>query len=485
MRNGFLVLSGLGLGALGSYACSDSNDDGPQDSSTEDGSLAADGFTEDGGELLDAGKIGDATDVSDSSEIEDAGDAGDAGDAAPWHTVLGQNFSVNDVLTTPSGLTYLVGARSVAGVLRGVVVRLLANGQLDVSFGVAGYADVVLSQTTANQPMRGILQANGQLVMIGVVYSSPWDLVMTRLDGAGSIDATFGTSGVTRMHAGVGNDLPFGIAPGPLGGSIFTGLAFGATNFQSEIVVGRVDANGGLDATFDGDGMALTSIGGTNGGRGIGLLSQDRVLVAAQSENVDEMLLLRFTTAGALDPTFSAGQDAGGKVIPAGARILRFASASSCSPDGLHKDGSGKWVIYGNGSVPGADAGTTRSAMVAARVDEDGVLDPTFHNGGGPFYLTPTGSSKAYSFASQAGGRAILAGGVYEGPLAPFDSTKYWPGFVALDTSGNRDVAALLQGFYVPHAYPGSDGLVAALPNGHFVAVVSKASAVEAFEMVP
>ncbi len=429
---------------------------------------------------------GDAAHDGDATHALDAGATPDGDAAPPWRTVLGQVFNVNDVITTASGATYLVGSRSINGALRGVVVRLLAGGGVDTAFGTAGYADVVLSAAMANQPLRGVLQPNGQLVLVGVVYGSPWSFVMTRLDGTGAIDPTFGTAGLLTAHVGVGNDLPFAIALGPAGGSLFTGLAFGATNFASEVVVGRVTANGVLDTTFDGDGFAITSVGGRQAGKGIGLVSQDRVLVAAESDTVADILLLRFTSGGALDTTFSTGQDAGASALPQGAGVLRFASAANALPQGMRRDSSGNWVIFGTGQIPGTEAGT-RSAMFAARVDENGAVDTAFHGSGGPYHATPTGASYGLSFASQPGGKALLGGGVYEGPVAPFDNTKYWPGFVALDTAGARDYSALgvFAGLYVPHVYQGSDPIVAALPSGHFVAVSSTASSVEVFELVP
>lgn len=478
------VVACLGASIAGANACSsdpEANDRVAADAATADGPLVD-------GSMPTANDGANDAAVPPSDGAPSDGALADAADAAPaWHTALGQSFNVNDVVTTPSGLTYIIGARAVGGALRGVVVRLLANGQVDPAFGTAGYADVVASQSSANQPLHGVLQANGQLVLLGVVYSSPWDFFLTRLDSAGAVDATFGTTGFTQVHVGIGNDLPHALALGANGGFLFTGLAFGATNFAIEIVVGRVLSSGALDTTFDGDGIAMTSFGGTQTGRGVGLLSQDRVLVAAQSDAAGEILLLRFTAAGALDGTFSTGQDAGAAVLPAGAGILRFPSATSCEPEGLRKDASGKWVVYGRGLVPGADAGTTRSTMIGARIDENGAVDPTFHNGGGPFYPTPVGNSYAYSFASQPSGKSVIAGGVYEGPTAPFDTNKYWPGIIVLDTGGNRDFSTLglFKGLSIPHVYPGSDALVAPLPNGHFVAVASTVTTVEAFEVIP
>jgi uncharacterized delta-60 repeat protein len=491
-----LVPLSLGCAVVFAYACSSTADNGPEDG-TPDGAAGIDGNFDDVTSTARDGAsdadrdTGVALDGSafdaDGAAVADA-DAGQDGDAAatPWRTVLGQAFNVNEVLTTPSGVTYIVGSRVVSSALRGVVVRLLANGAVDTAFGTAGYADVVLSPTTANQPLRGVLQPNGQLVLVGVAYTTPWKLVLTRLDPAGAIDTTFGTAGLLEAHAGIGNDLPFGITLGPSGGFLFTGMAFGATNFVSEVVVGRVTASGSLDTTFDGDGLALTSVGGRNSGKGIGLVSQNRVLVAAQSDKVAETLLLRFASDGSLDATFSTGQDAGSGAFPAGAGILRVASAANTSPEGMKRDSSGNWVVYGTGQVPGVEAGI-RSAMVTVRVDENGTVDSTFHGSGGPYYATPTGSSFGLSFASQPSGKALLAGGVYEGPVAPFDSTKYWPGFVALGTSGSRDYSAfgLFTGLYVPHVYEGSDAVVAALPNGHFVAVASTSTSVEVFELVP
>ncbi len=429
--------------------------------------------------------LGDAAVSSDGAPADSGSDADTS---APWRLVLGQQFNVNDVLATPTGEVYVVGSRIVGGLMRGLVLRISANGQLDTTYGSGGYAEVVASPTKANQPLRGVLLPNGKLVLVGLVYSTPWDFVLTRLDTNGAIDTTFGASGFRQVHVGVGNDLPRAITLGANGTVLFTGLAFGATNFANEVVVGRVDANGALDPTFDGDGLAITSVGGQNAGMGIGLVSQDRILVAAQSNKVSDLLLLRFTSNGALDGTFSTGENAG-TTLPAGTGVLRFPSATLTSPEGMQKDSSGNWVIYGKGEVPAVDAGAgaTRSALFAVRVDENGAKDATFHGGGGPFALTPTGASQAYSFASLPNGNAVVAGTVYEGPVAPIDSTKLWPGFVALDPNGDVDMNAwgVFKGIYVPHAYAGSSAIVATLPNGRVVTVVSTDTSVEVFVLAP
>ncbi len=483
------MVVGLGCSILGAGACSsdDSGVTGSDDASAADAAqndstaMMGDGAADDGGPLTDANGNTDSADAH-----ADATDAADAG--TPWHTTLSQLFNVNDVVTTPSGAMYIIGARSVASVLRGVVVRLLPGGALDTAWGTAGYADVVLSATASNQTEHGVLQANGQLVLLGIVYSTPWDFVMTRLDAAGAVDTTFGASGFTQVHTGIGNDLPAAIAAGPASGFLFTGMAFGASNFVSEIVVGRVGSNGALDPTFDGDGIAVTTLGGAVRGRGVGLDSMGRVLVTAQSDNVQDILMLRFTSAGALDATFSTGQDAGGGALPPGASVLRFVGVTGTSPEGMQKDSTGKFVVYGNGQILAADGGPiTRSTMFAVRVDENGAVDSTFHGGGGPFLLTPTGKSYGTSFAYQPSGKGILGGAVYEGPVAPFDDTKYWPAFVVLDTTGARDFSTLglFHGLSIPHAYPGSDALVAALPNGHFASIFSTATTEEIFEVIP
>ncbi|MEO6418258.1 MAG: hypothetical protein ABIP39_02555, partial [Polyangiaceae bacterium] len=278
------------------------------------------------------------------------------------------------------------------------------------------------------------------------------------------------------------------IAAGPASGFLFTGMAFGASNFVSDVAVGRVTSTGALDSAFDGDGIALTTFGGATRGKGVGLDSMGRVLVTAQSDNVSDIVLMRFTSSGALDATFSTGQDAGTGMLPPGASVLRFTNATNTSPEGMQKDSSGKWVIYGNGEVPAADGGPlTRSAMFAMRVDENGTVDTTFRNGGGPFFITPTGKSFGTSFAFQPSGEGIIGGAVYEGPVAPFDDTQYWPAFVVLDTTGARDYGALgiYKGLYIPHAYTGTDAIVAALPNGHFAAVISGATKVDILEVIP
>ena len=69
-----------------------------------------------------------------------------------------------------------------------------------------------------------------------------------------------------------------------------------------------VAAPGDLDATFGTDGMVLTDIGtGNDSGRAVAVDSAGRIVVAGYSYNGvdDDFAVVRYTSGGVLDTTFS------------------------------------------------------------------------------------------------------------------------------------------------------------------------------------
>lgn len=89
------------------------------------------------------------------------------------------------------------------------IVRVLADGSPDPSFGTAGTTSIDLATLDA---WRGDLTLQGnRVVVVGTARPGAADLsawAIARLTGAGLLDATFGTGGLVTLDVSAGDDSP-------------------------------------------------------------------------------------------------------------------------------------------------------------------------------------------------------------------------------------------------------------------------------------
>jgi uncharacterized delta-60 repeat protein len=124
---------------------------------------------------------------------------------------LDASFGTNGTVTTPfgqfddlsalalqaDGKIVAAGSFSTGSKVELALARYLSNGNLDVTIGSAG--QVKLDLGGSNQAAHGVrAQTDGKL-LVGGIYapSGPSEFFLARLNADGSLDPTFGTSGVT------------------------------------------------------------------------------------------------------------------------------------------------------------------------------------------------------------------------------------------------------------------------------------------------
>jgi uncharacterized delta-60 repeat protein len=93
------------------------------------------------------------------------------------------------------------------------LARLNADGTFDVSFGSGG---TVHTPPPPNDGVRGdsvALQANGQIVVGGMLASSAWGLMAARWNTDGTLDTTFGTGGFASSAPGTGQGYAVALEP--------------------------------------------------------------------------------------------------------------------------------------------------------------------------------------------------------------------------------------------------------------------------------
>ncbi len=150
---------------------------------------------------------------------------------------------------------------------RFVVARINSNGtSYDTGFGNGGnsYGDIVdpnMNMGSYNDnAFCAALQSDGKILIAGSANSSSanGDFAVMRLNINGTLDYSFGNTGKTIVNIGNGMEEVRSIAIQSDGKIILAGSTMG-TGFDFALV--RLNSNGVIDNSFDGDGKVTTNIG--------------------------------------------------------------------------------------------------------------------------------------------------------------------------------------------------------------------------------
>ena len=213
---------------------------------------------------------------------------------------LDPTFGTAGIFT--SGLNFNVGGSSTVAIQsdgkilvgNGVLLRLLTDGQIDSSFGTAGFADVVSHSTTS------IALLSSGKILVGSAAS-----LVSRYTSTGSLDTTFGING-QLASAGPANGLLL-LTSGEfiVGGSLTVNLTGPTTGFA----VSRYQGVGISDPKFAVHGGTVTAIPGysTVATAGLGMQSSGDIVAlgtATKNFTTNAFALARYTPAGKLDVTF-------------------------------------------------------------------------------------------------------------------------------------------------------------------------------------
>ncbi len=247
--------------------------------------------------------------------------------------------------------------------------RMLAAGDLDQTFGSGG----IVTTALPNNPDLGAgtaiaQQADGKLVAVGFSRTanfSDFDSVIARYNSDGTLDSSFGGTGVILTdivgREGKTNDVAIDA----------DGRILVAGGRDNSFVLARYLNDGTLDTTFAGTGISRTISSNARGINAIELQPDGKIVAAATSffgaagATGGDVTVLRYNADGSLDTTFGSG---GIVTTDFGAQ---FEIAS-----GLSLDSSGRIVVVGTSSDG------SQQQMVVARYNSDGTLDSTFDTDG-------------------------------------------------------------------------------------------------------
>jgi uncharacterized delta-60 repeat protein len=350
---------------------------------------------------------------------------------------------------------------------------LLSGGILDPTFGTAGIVTTTVgtqnysvANAVATYPNSGTANdgkvvaagfATTGLKRVGGVTQPDDDFAVVRYNPDGSLDKSFGGTGLVTTDLGTPQDEAFDVLVQPDGKVVAAGW-----DANNQFALVRYNADGSLDTSFGGGtakGKVLTSVSQGSADRAFALaLQPDGKLVVAgvtepKNTTNEDLALVRYNTDGSLDTSFGTG----GKVTQhftnpvvtnagQGMDLAIYPNTSSQDPGKIVVEAqlnTGPVVVvrcntngsldhsFGNGAgyvtlgtlgnltaaltiqsddrivVAGTSKGVSTSQIGLARLNPDGTPDATFGSGG--FVLTPA-SSTVGAIALQSDGKIVIAG---------------------------------------------------------------------------
>ncbi|EDP74721.1 hypothetical protein [Hydrogenivirga sp. 128-5-R1-1] len=197
-----------------------------------------------------------------------------------------------------------------------VIWRYNSDGTLDISFGNNGFVvhnnaaggnshDWGFSVTTDSQ---------NKVLVTGTSHNANnnYDMVIWRYNSNGTLDNSFGNNGIVvhdNAAGGNGDDIGSSIVVDSNGKIVVAGYSSNGSN--NDMVIWRYNSDGTLDNSFGNSGIVVhnNAAGGNSDDVGVSIVvdNQGRILITGSSKNSNgdrDMAVWRYNPNGTLDNTF-------------------------------------------------------------------------------------------------------------------------------------------------------------------------------------
>ena len=212
-------------------------------------------------------------------------------------------FEIRDVAVQADGKLLVAGVRFLpfTPAFQIQVFRLNADASIDNGFGSSGAATF---QFAAGEPNAQVDQVavdkDGRILVAGSVTTAggDTDATVARLTSNGTLDSSFGTSGV-QTYAIAGNDEFHALVPQSDGTILLGGQSGG------DILVARLTSTGAFDPAFNGGAALKENAGGTDSLSDLVPLTGGQVLAIGNTVGASsDYVAFRLTAGGAIDKTY-------------------------------------------------------------------------------------------------------------------------------------------------------------------------------------
>ena len=347
-------------------------------------------------------------------------------------TSLGQNFDeAHSAAIQPDGRIVVAGATWGWFDSDFAIARYNSNGSLDSTFNGDGWVSTDFGIFDGNSLAAVALQPDGKIVTVG---TAAFNVVVARYQADGSPDPTLGGTGKVVIRSW--SYYAYDVALQSDGKIVFT-----AYDYDSGAgLIARLNPDGTLDSSFDGDGMVTADLSGA----GSVAIQQDGKIVVQVSTFSVSSKIHRYNVDGSLDTTFAnpssmwgnlaIQQD--GKILLAGSDVVD--STYDFVAVRYNTNGSPDTTFGTNGTVvtpiAGDDfarataiqpdgkilvCGSTRTIpssgddLALVRYNSDGSLDPTF-DFDGKVVSSIVGYDSCSSVGLQGDGKIVASGTVVD-----------------------------------------------------------------------
>ncbi|MEZ6122861.1 MAG: hypothetical protein R3C49_06750 [Planctomycetaceae bacterium] len=290
------------------------------------------------------------------------------------------------------------------------------------------------------------LQDDGKLIVVGEAWngSELYDFAVMRLNADGTRDTSFGVAGQVLLSFASDYDQATDVWIQPDGKILVGGYSYmDSGSVTNDFTLVRLNTDGTLDTSFDGDGKLVTDIGGTHDwAYSLTVQNDGKILMAGSSRSSnDDFALVRYNSDGSLDTGFGGGD------------------GIATTPIGGGDDTAYDIAVQDDGKI--LLTGTDGSNLVVVRYDSVGTLDPTFGTGGIVTTDVGSGEDVGNSITVQSDGKIVVAGVTADGGNFDFVVTRY-------ETDGTLDATFGTGGVVTTAIGAGADraSSVAILPDG-------------------
>jgi uncharacterized delta-60 repeat protein len=312
-----------------------------------------------------------------------------------------------------------------------------APGDLDLTFGSGGIVFTRDSTLGAFDYASGMaIQADGKIVVVGEGSrgSFNWDFAVVRYNPDGSLDTSFGGSGIVITQLTGDYDGASSVAIQADGKIVVAGSRYDGAGGSSFAVV-RYNPNGSLDTSFNGTGIVITSVGSSRDYAQSVAIQADGKIVVAGGSGFNDFAIVRYNRDGSLDTTFngtgrvitpvgggasSVAIQADGKIVAAGGdALVRYHTDGTLDTS---FNGTGKVItpiasnsaaIQTDGKIVvagGASSNNIDGDFAVVRLNPNGSLDTTFNGTGKVITQATAGNDILTGAAIQADGKIVVAG---------------------------------------------------------------------------
>jgi uncharacterized delta-60 repeat protein len=283
-------------------------------------------------------------------------------------------------------------------------------GSLDSSFGTGGKV-VTSINSGADKAYAVALQTDGKIIVAGMTTnaSTGKDFACLRYNSDGTLDSTFGISGIVTNDVQTGSDdVVYSIAIQADGKIILAGYSDDGSNKNAALI--RLNTNGTLDTSFGASGKVLTDFitGRADEIKTVKIHSLTGNIVVGGTSSLtstnSQAIIARYTSTGLLDTTFNTT----GKVL-----------LDDDSGSGTYFNVIEDLAVKSNGKISAVgwinQQGLQWSAnYYGCRINNNGSMDTSFSTNG---YIVTNGGfnadDKSFSMILNSDDSILFSGGGY------------------------------------------------------------------------